>query len=127
MFRRPPRSTRTDTLLPYTTLFRSDRGAYPHDAGRYIPRPLPARRIGGGREEQRREGLARLGTVERRRGGPLHHLVARDAHPAEQQLQMILRMRFERAFLGLDGIGHHRLARSEENRSELQSLTLITH
>src|SRR3546814_11171239 len=26
MIRRPPRSTRTDTLLPYTTLFRSDRG-----------------------------------------------------------------------------------------------------
>src|SRR3546814_1818220 len=25
MRRRPPRSTRTDTLLPYTTLFRSDR------------------------------------------------------------------------------------------------------
>src|SRR3546814_15498062 len=25
MIRRPPRSTRTDTLLPYTTLFRSDR------------------------------------------------------------------------------------------------------
>src|SRR3546814_13486715 len=26
MIRRPPRSTRTDTLLPYTTLFRSDEG-----------------------------------------------------------------------------------------------------
>src|SRR3546814_4199002 len=26
MIRRPPRSTRTDTLFPYTTLFRSDRG-----------------------------------------------------------------------------------------------------
>src|SRR3546814_2474978 len=26
MIRRPPRSTRTDTLLPYTTLFRSDVG-----------------------------------------------------------------------------------------------------
>src|SRR3546814_13099325 len=26
MIRRPPRSTRTDTLLPYTTLFRSARG-----------------------------------------------------------------------------------------------------
>src|SRR3546814_7324394 len=26
MIRRPPRSTRTDTLLPYTTLFRSGRG-----------------------------------------------------------------------------------------------------
>src|SRR3546814_9272733 len=26
MIRRPPRSTRTDTLFPYTTLFRSDVG-----------------------------------------------------------------------------------------------------
>src|SRR3546814_5569738 len=26
MIRRPPRSTRIDTLFPYTTLFRSDRG-----------------------------------------------------------------------------------------------------
>src|SRR3546814_11507033 len=31
MIRRPPRSTRTDTLFPYTTLFRSD-GAAPHHA-----------------------------------------------------------------------------------------------
>src|SRR3546814_10307631 len=31
MIRRPPRSTRTDTLLPYTTLFRSDKSAdHPH-------------------------------------------------------------------------------------------------
>src|SRR3546814_13993858 len=32
MLRRPPRSTRTDTLFPYTTLFRSDedRGAAYH-------------------------------------------------------------------------------------------------
>src|SRR3546814_4258609 len=28
MIRRPPRSTRTDTLFPYTTLFRSLRDAY---------------------------------------------------------------------------------------------------
>src|SRR3546814_8400074 len=27
MIRRPPRSTRTDTLFPYTTLFRSDKGS----------------------------------------------------------------------------------------------------
>src|SRR3546814_12630745 len=32
MIRRPPRSTRTDTLFPYTTLFRSEGGA--HDLGR---------------------------------------------------------------------------------------------
>src|SRR3546814_12254670 len=29
MIRRPPRSTRTDTLLPYTTLFRSASGPVP--------------------------------------------------------------------------------------------------
>src|SRR3546814_21164677 len=29
MIRRPPRSTLTDTLFPYTTLFRSVRAAYP--------------------------------------------------------------------------------------------------
>src|SRR3546814_12123071 len=29
MIRRPPRSTRTDTLFPYTTLFRSERGKPP--------------------------------------------------------------------------------------------------
>src|SRR3546814_2687484 len=32
MIRRPPRSTRTDTLLPYTTLFRSEAGRTCHDA-----------------------------------------------------------------------------------------------
>src|SRR3546814_11923546 len=33
MIRRPPRSTRTDTLFPYTTLFRSDQGItlFPQD------------------------------------------------------------------------------------------------
>src|SRR3546814_10227204 len=34
MIRRPPRSTRTDTLLPYTTLFRSELGpAFCDDRG----------------------------------------------------------------------------------------------
>src|SRR3546814_2297087 len=33
MRRRPPRSTRTDTLFPYTTLFRSASGATPKDYG----------------------------------------------------------------------------------------------
>src|SRR3546814_1440727 len=32
MIRRPPRSTRTDTLFPYTTLFRSHEGAGQMDA-----------------------------------------------------------------------------------------------
>src|SRR3546814_3349315 len=33
MIRRPPRSTRTDTLFPDTTLFRSDRGEARHLGG----------------------------------------------------------------------------------------------
>src|SRR3546814_7254861 len=59
MLRRPPRSTRTDTLFPYTTLFRSQRGqdrARPHAASRAPCRPQarrhrrarPLRRPGGG-------------------------------------------------------------------------------
>src|SRR3546814_18200155 len=39
MIRRPPRSTRTDTLFPYTTLFRSKRAArMEHAAARRIHR-----------------------------------------------------------------------------------------
>src|SRR3546814_16353681 len=35
MIRRPPRSTRTDTLFPYTTLFRSQFGVSPQLAAHY--------------------------------------------------------------------------------------------
>src|SRR3546814_16941494 len=47
MIRRPPRSTRTDTLFPYTTLFRSllagDRIYVPRDGwGRYVLQLLAA-------------------------------------------------------------------------------------
>src|SRR3546814_3454417 len=45
MIRRPPRSTRTDTLFPYTTLFRSRAAAA---AGR------ARRRAGAGRARRRR-------------------------------------------------------------------------
>src|SRR3546814_1476444 len=37
MIRRPPRSTRTDTLFPYTTLFRSVRPDRVHRADRHRP------------------------------------------------------------------------------------------
>src|SRR3546814_7161093 len=39
MIRRPPRSTRTDTLFPYTTLFRSLRILPPVDGGTLDRRP----------------------------------------------------------------------------------------
>src|SRR3546814_7020637 len=41
MIRRPPRSTRTDTLFPYTTLFRSDRYRNPDDD---LPKDFEIRR-----------------------------------------------------------------------------------
>src|SRR3546814_1557651 len=47
MIRRPPRSTRTDTLFPYTTLFRSDRAFVHREVGHdlaveFDPRQLHA-------------------------------------------------------------------------------------
>src|SRR3546814_16721919 len=36
MIRRPPRSTRTDTLFPYTTLFRSIPAEDPHGSGGWL-------------------------------------------------------------------------------------------
>src|SRR3546814_13148562 len=57
MIRRPPRSTRTDTLFPYTTLFRSVPGSRRfepgdleglEDAGREIGYPLLVKASAGG-------------------------------------------------------------------------------
>src|SRR3546814_930175 len=46
MIRRPPRSTRTDTLLPYTTLFRSERDLQLADLqGHYTVDQLHARHL----------------------------------------------------------------------------------
>src|SRR3546814_4726064 len=76
MIRRPPRSTRTDTLFPYTTLFRSTsarrRAASARDR---TGRPGGACRDGGGRQgggsprhDRRRVGRrARLGAERTRR------------------------------------------------------------
>src|SRR3546814_5197074 len=74
MIRRPPRSTRTDTLFPYTTLFRSGvRGVWRALRGAQCPgvradqaEPLPLRRAGrrlaqgcGGRADYRSKHQAR--------------------------------------------------------------------
>src|SRR3546814_3348784 len=46
MIRRPPRSTRTDTLFPYTTLFRSLRLLEGHDVGiEFRENPHDAQRV----------------------------------------------------------------------------------
>src|SRR3546814_17940189 len=78
MIRRPPRSTRTDTLFPYTTLFRSRPPHGMHDP-RWPGLPLQARRATGegpghgeSREPRRRLIAASLAEVDARvQGEPL--------------------------------------------------------
>src|SRR3546814_10416570 len=73
MIRRPPRSTRTDTLFPYTTLFRSLAGEALQQVvvvdipytGPVLPRALGQAIVG-------REGLVQGADV----GGALHVVVA---------------------------------------------------
>src|SRR3546814_11454554 len=62
MIRRPPRSTRTDTLFPYTTLFRSQHGAGETHPGMQAEQ-LEAhggRAVGQGRSEEHTSELQSL-------------------------------------------------------------------
>src|SRR3546814_4719065 len=63
MIRRPPRSTRTDTLFPYTTLFRS------------ATKPQPSRWVQTDRASH--EAWARLSASNPKAGALLHLLAAR--------------------------------------------------
>src|SRR3546814_5012253 len=55
MIRRPPRSTRTDTLFPYTTLFRSLLPAHRQAAGQAALRDRRAVPSGAARRSRRSE------------------------------------------------------------------------
>src|SRR3546814_5347605 len=130
MIRRPPRSTRTDTLFPYTTLFRS--GVLQR------AEPGPARRQRFHRRAQRAGGLfevARRLLHDRQR--TLHVLafgqrVAAqfDQRPRAQRFAEELRGQV-RQLVGLvddEGLrAGQDLARSEEHTSELQSLMRISY
>src|SRR3546814_7241708 len=100
MIRRPPRSTRTDTLFPYTTLFRS----HPR---RGRQRPPAGRRV---IMTNIQKGLAEfIGTF---------WLVFGGCGSA------VLAAAFPDVGIGLLGVS---LARSEEHTSELQSLMRISY
>src|SRR3546814_5683476 len=101
MIRRPPRSTRTDTLFPYTTLFRSD--AY-RPTGRPVSPADGACRAHGPGYLQRECG---------RRGSAA---LLRPCH---------LRSLFEG--LREPVVEHALFVRSEEHTSELQSLMRISY
>src|SRR3546814_8036825 len=74
MIRRPPRSTRTDTLFPYTTLFRSS----------FQP-PLDEPAEEDGLEQAHREG-------HDQQGDPVHRLGRSEEHTSE--LQSLMRISY---------------------------------
>src|SRR3546814_19676873 len=77
MIRRPPRSTRTDTLFPYTTLFRSSRRglATSQRGGRAECRGSDRRRRAGGARRRGRRGGRRPDRVAPAAGpaAPVQH------------------------------------------------------
>src|SRR3546814_9439571 len=107
MIRRPPRSTRTDTLFPYTTLFRSAVGGFVgpranlnYEAQFWQPSPQANRKI---RELSVTDDGFHIGIVEK-----IGQLVE--------------------AISVIDVDGHSTgLERSEEHTSELQSLMRISY
>src|SRR3546814_9524251 len=110
MLLRPPRSTRTDTLFPYTTLFRS-----PH-----------------GRRSETHRRAARQGPADRARaagGVARRRLVRGTRHVRRAQLRRLRHGRDEGTRRrGGDRVGHdQRPTRSEEHTSELQSLMRISY
>src|SRR3546814_1847523 len=88
MIRRPPRSTRTDTLFPYTTLFRS---ALCHPAGPDEARPV-AERVRE-RPADRPDARGRTNLRERGSGIPRNHGMLRsEEHTSE--LQSLMRISY---------------------------------
>src|SRR3546814_8406660 len=114
MIRRPPRSTRTDTLFPYTTLFRSPGQGRPLLGGlERLPPGAPYRR--------RRRALRPLHPEERLTEEFQHG--HQPLHPAPAQLEDP-----HRQPLAVRGQGRReRPPRSEEHTSELQSLMRISY
>src|SRR3546814_2563602 len=98
MIRRPPRSTRTDTLFPYTTLFRSSRR--PHEMRARVVQP-PA--------EKRSTNSANAGSPDK--GTVRHAATTRIVTTAPTS--------------GIQNETPPR--RSEEHTSELQSLMRISY
>src|SRR3546814_6808777 len=84
MIRRPPRSTRTDTLFPYTTLFRSVTGAIAH------PPRLERQRYGS--------ELASIDDIIRRQLGRLigllHELIIDRSEEHTSELQSLMRISY---------------------------------
>src|SRR3546814_9848838 len=90
MTRRPPRSTRTDTLFPYTTLFRSPRPAVGEASVRAAGAPAPAPRSGGGGTDF----VVRQQTKARAKRAPLARQNWRRSEEHTSELQSLMRISY---------------------------------
>src|SRR3546814_10644845 len=122
MIRRPPRSTRTDTLFPYTTLFRSLVRRSRHVVGGSVLGRARIRRYGGIPGDVHGDiglGLLRSAAIDIR--NPLRWRRLRFSRVAVLRCGGI-----ETVGTMVDGI-LGRVPRSEEHTSELQSLMPISY
>src|SRR3546814_5094583 len=103
MIRRPPRSTRTDTLLPYTTRFRSALAPQRPAIGQFTEHRIEPEEKGRAQHEARDDILAR------HREQPAHPYLAR----------MLVGIMIEPRSIGGEQRPH--VVRLEEHTSELQS------
>src|SRR3546814_5651589 len=109
MIRRPPRSTRTDTLFPYTTLFRSPGATRPSSAPRGCAPRLQAL------SHRRRQAR----TLEAEPAQTGNDLLAAHEQVPQQPGTVILDHHHDRPLVDRE--------RSEEHTSELQSLKRISY
>src|SRR3546814_4008783 len=120
MIRRPPRSTRTDTLFPYTTLFRSlSEGRCHRPPGGpgegADPGGGPARNAGGNRRSLEEEDCAKKYVCSKQNG-------------AECRIHDSFRCcRCSCSEIGNQSRDRNDYSRSEEHTSELQSLMRISY
>src|SRR3546814_10622816 len=112
MIRRPPRSTRTDTLFPYTTLFRSLYGALE-----------PGRPPGSIGDVDAELGAGTTEAVAVKLGAVVHHDGGRQALAGPDILDV--RILLPHILLVQDCVP--KAERSEEHTSELQSLMRISY
>src|SRR3546814_8464723 len=100
MIRPPPRSTRTDTLFPYTTLFRSNR-AFINDV------------VGGWIKQQTRAEVMAVCLANEIPCGPINSIADIFADPQFKAMESMLSVQHPES--------------SEEHTSELQSLMRISY
>src|SRR3546814_5475268 len=90
MIRRPPSSTRTDTLFPYTTLFRSTRGTRSHRWPRQQCRRPVSDAAGG--DQQERLGCGGCQQSDRWLSDGARNLHRSEEHTSE--LQSLMRISY---------------------------------